>query len=167
MAVEIGPLFNTHGKYVPYTEPNGLCWISWEISGRAMLKFSGTPYILRHRKTPSPFAGSSWFAEFVLALILSGGDDRNRTRMQFFLKYVNNIFIPCFNELRESEQINACEAIRLTDNCSPHMSNNVIAVLTNAPVRVITFAPYMTHVFQMLDVVLFSALRKRASRLEM
>jgi hypothetical protein len=35
--------FNTHGKYVHYTEPNGLCTISWEISGRDMLKSSGTP----------------------------------------------------------------------------------------------------------------------------
>jgi hypothetical protein len=43
----------------------------------------------------------------------------------------------------------------------------VIAALTNARVRVITFAPHTTHIFQMLDVVLFGAMKKRTSRLEM
>jgi hypothetical protein len=47
------------------------------------------------------------------------------------------------------------------------VSDDFVAVLTNALVRVITFAPHMTYVFQMLDVVLFSALKKRASGLEM
>jgi hypothetical protein len=63
--------------------------------------------------------------------------------------------------------MNACEAVLLMDNCSPHVSNDVIAILTNTLVRVITFARHTTHVFQMLDVVLFSALTKRASGLEM
>jgi hypothetical protein len=53
------------------------------------------------------------------------------------------------------------------DNCSPHLSDDGVAVPTNARVRVITFTPNTTHVFQMLDVVLFGALKKRASGLEM
>jgi hypothetical protein len=53
------------------------------------------------------------------------------------------------------------------DNYSAHISNEVIAVLANARVRVITFASQATHIFQMLDVVLFDALQKRASGLEM
>jgi hypothetical protein len=52
-------------------------------------------------------------------------------------------------------------------NCSPHISDDVMAVLINARVRVITFAPHTTHVFQMLDVVLFDALKKHAIGLEM
>jgi hypothetical protein len=84
-----------------------------------------------------------------------------------FLEYVNNIFIHYLNELRESEQMNACEAVLLMDNCSPHVSDDIVAILTNARVRVIIFAPHATHVFQMLDVVLFGALKKCASGLEM
>jgi hypothetical protein len=83
------------------------------------------------------------------------------------LEYVNNIFIPYLNELRESEQMNACEAVLLMDNCSPHVSDDIVAVLTNARVRVITFAPHTIHLFQMLDVVLFDALKKLASGLKM
>jgi hypothetical protein len=84
-----------------------------------------------------------------------------------FLEYVNNVFIPYLNELRESKQMNACEAVLLIDNCSPHVSDDVIAILTNVRVRIITFALNTTHVFQMLDVVLFGALKKLDSGLEM
>jgi hypothetical protein len=76
-----------------------------------------------------------------------------------FLEYINSIFIPYLNELRDSEQFDTCEAILLMDNYSRHMSDDVIAVLTNARVKIITFAPHTTHVFQMLDIVLFGALK--------
>jgi hypothetical protein len=84
-----------------------------------------------------------------------------------FLEYINSIFIPYLNELQDSEQFDACEAILLMDNCSPHMSDDIIAVLTNARVKIIPFAPHTTYVFQMLDVVLFSALKKHVTGLEM
>jgi hypothetical protein len=84
-----------------------------------------------------------------------------------FLEYINDIFIPYLKELRESKQFHASEAVLLMDNCSFHISEKVIPVLTNARVRVITFAPHTTHISQMLDVVLFGALKKRASGLEM
>jgi hypothetical protein len=84
-----------------------------------------------------------------------------------FFECVNNIFIPYLNELRESEQMNACEAVLLMDNCSPRVSDHVVAILTNVRVRIIIFAPHTTHVFHMLDVVLFDALKKGASGLEM
>jgi hypothetical protein len=47
------------------------------------------------------------------------------------------------------------------------MSDDVITILTNARVRVITFAPQTTHVFQILGVVLFGAFTKHATSLEM
>jgi hypothetical protein len=85
-----------------------------------------------------------------------------------FLEYINinSIFIYYLNQLRGFEQFDACEAVLLMDNCSTHMCDDVIAVLTNAHVRVITFAPHTDHVFQMLDVLLFGALKKHATGLE-
>jgi hypothetical protein len=84
----------------------------------------------------------------------------------FFLEYVNGIFIADLNELRDSEQFDACAAVLMMDNYLPHMSVDVIAVLTNARVTVIIFAPHTTHVFQILDVVLFCALKKHTTGLE-
>jgi hypothetical protein len=80
-----------------------------------------------------------------------------------FLEDIHSIFILYLHELRDSEQFDVCEAVLLMDNCSPHISDDVIPVLTNARVRTITFAPHMTHVFQMLDVVLFAVLKKHAT----
>jgi hypothetical protein len=42
------------------------------------------------------------------------------------------------------------------------MSDVALAILTREPVRVITLAFYTTHVFQILDGVLFGALKKHA-----
>jgi hypothetical protein len=47
------------------------------------------------------------------------------------------------------------------------MGDAVITVLTRELVRVITFAPHTIHVFQMLDIVLFGALKKLVTGLSM
>jgi hypothetical protein len=51
------------------------------------------------------------------------------------------------------------------DNYSPHMCHDVIEIVINAQVRVITFATRPTHVFQMLDNVLFGTLKKHTTGL--
>jgi hypothetical protein len=43
------------------------------------------------------------------------------------------------------------------------MADPVIAVLTRKRVKVIIFTNHTTHIFQMLDVVLFGALKKNAT----
>jgi hypothetical protein len=70
------------------------------------------------------------------------------------------------NELRDSEEFEACEAVLEMDNCSPHMPDDVVAVLMRVRVRIITFASHTTHIFRLLDVILFGALKKHATGLE-
>jgi predicted Fe-Mo cluster-binding NifX family protein len=53
------------------------------------------------------------------------------------------------------------------DNCSPRIGEAVIALLTDAGVRVVTFAHHTTQIFQVLDVVLFGTLKKHAASLTM
>jgi hypothetical protein len=53
------------------------------------------------------------------------------------------------------------------DNFSLRLPDDVIAVLTNTRVRIITFTSHTSPAFQMLDVVLFNALEKHATSLEM
>jgi hypothetical protein len=52
------------------------------------------------------------------------------------------------------------------DNRSPHLSDDIAAVLTSVRVRIITFASHTTQVFQILDVVLSGALKKHATGLK-
>jgi hypothetical protein len=84
---------------------------------------------------------------------------------ELFLDDINNIFIPYLNELRQSEEFAGFEAVLLMDNCSPHMTDAVMTILTREHVKVITFATHTIHIFQVLDLVLFGALEKRATRL--
>jgi hypothetical protein len=67
--------------------------------------------------------------DFVLRQRLKPYVSRN-----LFLEYINTIFVPYLNELRESEEFEACEAVLLMDNCSPHVSDDFVAVLTNVRV---------------------------------
>jgi hypothetical protein len=51
--------------------------------------------------------------------------------------------------------------VLLMDNCPSHVTDDIIGLLTEAGVRVITFAPYTTQNFQVLDVTLFDVLKRR------
>jgi hypothetical protein len=82
-----------------------------------------------------------------------------------FLKYVNTIFVTYLTELRKTEQFHAHGAVLLMDDCSSYSSDDGIAVLIRERVKIITLAPHTTHIFQMLDVVLFGALMKHATGL--
>jgi hypothetical protein len=85
---------------------------------------------------------------------------------KLFLKYINAIFVPCLNELQDSKELEVCEAVLLMDNCSPHISDDVVAILIRVRVRIITFAFHTTHIFHVLDVILFGALKKHVSGLK-
>jgi hypothetical protein len=85
---------------------------------------------------------------------------------KFFFEYINTICVSYLNKSQESEEFEACEAVLVMDNCSPHVSNDVVAVLFSVRTRIITFIYDTTQVFQMLDVVLFGALKKHAPRLK-
>jgi hypothetical protein len=52
-------------------------------------------------------------------------------------------------------------AVFLRDNCSGHVSDDLIPILTEARVHVIAFAPHTTQVFQVLDLTLFGVLKRR------
>jgi hypothetical protein len=76
-----------------------------------------------------------------------------------FLQYIDRISIPYLTDLRTREKIEACEVVLLMDNCSDHMSDDVIELLNSAGVKIITFTSHTTHIFQVLDVMVFGALK--------
>jgi hypothetical protein len=45
-------------------------------------------------------------------------------------------------------------------HCSADVGDDVIHILTEARVRVTTFAPHTTQVFQVLDLTIFGVLRQ-------
>jgi hypothetical protein len=53
------------------------------------------------------------------------------------------------------------EAVLLMDNCSPHLAPAVLTLLSNARVRIVTFAPNTTQIFQILDLTVFGVFKRR------
>jgi hypothetical protein len=77
-----------------------------------------------------------------------------------FLEYISIIFITYLIQRRDSEEFAECEAVLLMEDCSSHMREADIALLRCARARVVRSAPHTTQIFQVLDVVLFGALKK-------
>jgi hypothetical protein len=96
----------------------------------------GTDFVLKHNQTP-----------YINAVI--------------FLDYIRTVFLPNLAELRTLDQFADEPAVLLMDNCSSHITNDVLDLLTEARVRVITFAPHTTQIFQVLDTTLFGVLKRR------
>jgi hypothetical protein len=82
---------------------------------------------------------------------------------EIFLMYVRTVFLPDLVWLRGLGAFVAEESVLvlLMDDCSAHITDDMIRLLTEAWVRVITFAPDTTHIFQVLDLTLFGVLKRR------
>jgi hypothetical protein len=51
-------------------------------------------------------------------------------------------------------------ALLLVENCPSHIKTDVISLLTEEQVRVMTFAPHINQIFQVFDVNLFYILKR-------
>jgi hypothetical protein len=134
-------------------------------------------YITANEKSLTPYIVTSQDSEPVRWRVMSRGvrlgidfvlwqQLKPDVNGKLLLEYVNSIFVPCLNELWESEEFEACEMISLIDNCSPYVSNDIVVILARVRVRIITFAYHTTYIFQMLNVMLFGALKKYVTSLE-
>jgi hypothetical protein len=147
-------------------------------ASRSVKHISAIAYITAGGESMTPFIVTSQISDGIHKMLISGavrlGIDfvlwqrpKQYVSCKLFLEYIKTIFVPYLNGLRDSEEFEACEAVLLMDNYSPHVSDDVVAVLTHTRVRTITFAPHTTHVFQMLDVILFGGRKKHANGLKM
>jgi hypothetical protein len=80
---------------------------------------------------------------------------------EIFSEYIRTVFIPNLNELRSLEQFAHEEAVLLMDNCPSHVGEVILDLLREARVRVITWPPHTTQIFQELDISLFGVLKRK------
>jgi 2-methylisocitrate lyase-like PEP mutase family enzyme len=62
-----------------------------------------------------------------------------------FLDYIREIFLPNLNELRTFEKFAEEDAALLMENCPSHVGEEILSLLRDARVRIITWAPHTTH----------------------
>jgi hypothetical protein len=79
---------------------------------------------------------------------------------EIFERYVNTVLIPAVEANRQLPGCDKKPAILFCDNCSAHMSNSMSTKLARHGVLVLTYPPDMSHIFQLLDVLLFSLVKR-------
>jgi hypothetical protein len=87
--------------------------------------------------------------------------DKAYVNGEIFKDYIQRVFIPHLEILRQKEEFAGEEAALLMDNCPSHVKPEILGILTEARVRIVTFAPHTTNLFQALDLTLFGAFKKR------
>jgi hypothetical protein len=78
-----------------------------------------------------------------------------------FQQYVTSVLIPLIERLRTNPEFTGKSAILLRDNCSIHTKPEVLAALRDQNVKVISFPPHTTQIFQALDLCLFGVFKKK------
>jgi hypothetical protein len=86
---------------------------------------------------------------------------RQYVNVEFFLDSIKTVFLPYLVWLRGLARFSAEDEILLMDNCSAHITDHAIHLLTAARIPVITFAPHTTQILQVLDLMLFRVLKRR------
>ena len=80
---------------------------------------------------------------------------------ELFHQYVTTVLLPFIDELRTNDEFAGKTAILLMDNCSIHTRPSVLLHLKEHNVKVITFPPHTTQIFQVLDLSLFGVLKRK------
>jgi hypothetical protein len=78
-----------------------------------------------------------------------------------FQQYVTSVLIPFIERLRTNPEFTGKSATLLMDNCSIHTRPEVLATLRDHNVKVITFPPHTTQIFQTLDLYLFGVFKRK------
>jgi hypothetical protein len=80
---------------------------------------------------------------------------------QLFAECIPTVLLPYIDKLRSNEEFADKEAVLLIDNCSIHVQAETLQALADHRMKVITFSPHTTHIFQCLDLSLFGNFKKK------
>jgi hypothetical protein len=76
-----------------------------------------------------------------------------------FRDYIRDYFIPHVENHRTIHGKQGSPAVLLMDNCSAHLRDDIIEMLSLHRIKIITFPPHTSGIFQMLDRVLFGVFK--------
>jgi hypothetical protein len=78
---------------------------------------------------------------------------------ELFSQHIKEIFIPTIAANRELPRYANRPAILFCDNCTSHCSDEILRELARNDILVLTYPPHTSHLFQVLDVLLFGQLK--------
>jgi hypothetical protein len=136
----------------------GISWNVKHISMIACISAAGeslTPYIVTSQDSaPVRKQLKKHGVHFGTNLMLIS-NSKPYINSEIFLDYIRTVFLLNLTELRTLRQFAEDIAVLLMDNYPSQVTADVIGLLAESWVRVITFAPHTTQIFQILDVTLF------------
>jgi hypothetical protein len=74
--------------------------------------------------------------------------------------HIRTVFLPNLAKVRALDEFAEEMAVLLMDHWSSHITGDMVALLMEERVCIITFAPNTTKIFQVFDVTLFDALTR-------
>jgi hypothetical protein len=77
-----------------------------------------------------------------------------------FEEYIRNVVPKYFNTTRETVHLENFAGVLLCNHYSSHTDEEIIAMLARENIRLITFPPHTSHLFQPLVLVTFTAFKR-------
>jgi hypothetical protein len=74
---------------------------------------------------------------------------------------VNTIFLPFLKKLCERTPLKDKDDVVMMDKCSSHRSPEILKLMAENRLKVLTFAPHTKRIFQGLDMSLFGAFKRK------
>lgn len=76
-----------------------------------------------------------------------------------FKRHIINNFIPQVEEDRKYTKIKDCPSILFFDNCSSHIDDELLQILAEHFILVISYPSHTSNLFQVLDILIFGVLK--------
>jgi hypothetical protein len=87
-------------------------------------------------------------------------NDTSYITCPIFIEYLTNVILPYFAATRESLHLQSFTGVLLCDNCSPHNEEGIKQLLADTNIRLVTFPPHTSQLFQSLDLLTFAAFKR-------
>jgi hypothetical protein len=116
------------------------------------------PLLVTHRRTIDAAVWEEGWRDGQDFMIRS--NDTAYVTRPVFSEYVNGVIVPYIATTRETLNLGNTPAVLLCDNCSSHISDEIKQLLAQNNIRLVTFPPHTSHLFQPLDLVTFAAFKR-------
>jgi hypothetical protein len=116
------------------------------------------PLLIIHRKTVDQAVWEEGWRngqDFLLRC-----NDTSYVTRDIFKDYLTEVFLKYVGTVRASMNLGDSPAVLLCDNCTAHIDEEIKILLTQNNIRLLTFPPHTSHLFQPLDLVTFSVFKR-------
>jgi hypothetical protein len=116
------------------------------------------PFLLIHRRTiDAAVWEEGWWngQDFMIR-----SSDTSYVTRPIFTEYVTSVIQPYFAATRESLHLQAFTDVSFCDNYSSHIDEDIKQLLADDNIRLVTFPPHTSHLFQPLDPLTFAAFKR-------